>query len=478
LQSAMAGVNPFLLIVTLTLQVFGPADAVRTFPSVIARLPQGPQARGLSDFVPKLKYDCKVDTEDGRLDRWISVTPHISAAERAWSWVSFTEWQKWIEAQVGLTEAEEPSFDFDPFILRNRTEFGSRTLLKTVMAPTSGDPCTTTYSASCSTDEELEIIKEELCHSSDIGKPTVTVLPLGSFSKSMSVCGHEIKYDYGYWGTGRTLDVFVIDENGKGQKMERGQCVEISTINPSNGIHLSELDYDLMGLGSTDFGANASKVEKVVRMLNGTLHGIAQGLLKKGEEILEGGHDALEVANKLDEDLVNGSQVAVNTSVKWIKRLTLATMVETCLCCDTEVIDTNESLPEHCRVAYTLGGQDKSQTLKYTLKTTAGTLYNLAQTAGGWLVPFLGGNIVRETHTRTCHFTCGMRKAYLYEPYRFGKVRKVPGLALQTWFIPNPASFFGTASGAAGEIAEEVIVEGAAQGAANSVVTDIVSTAA
>jgi len=204
-----------------------------------------------------------------------------------------------------------------------------------------------------------------------------------------------------------------------------------------------------MVVGSDGLELRGANLEKV---MGNVMKNIIEMGVSRSDEVKEGVHDILDVmistGNSSDEE----KAAATDKGAKWIKKMTLDSMVPTCLCCDRKQIDENASYADHCMVAYTLGGQNQSDTAQYNMKTAVGTMYNLAKTAGNWVVPFVGGKIVSKAQEQSCHFTCDMRQPLAYEPYRFGKVRQVPGLAMKTWFVPDPESFF---SGAADELAAE-----------------------
>jgi len=431
----------------------------------------------LKRYVPTRQYSCKQETTYGSaygyLDRWVTVTPDTPGTHKAASWVNPTAWKQWGEEALDLVDPEKAELPFQPFALRQRSEYEGKLLYKQI-SMVNDNLCEASYTMHCIDDEsgkddpsmedDLQLIKSTKCAHIDDGAPKQTVISFGSFKNTHQDCAYS--QEASFWRNKTENQVLVQDHNGEFLPIPKGHCVSISTLDPSSGVSLSPLDADLMGSGFERLAGDATKLQRLTANIGRELVGIAQGIYNAGGTLVEAGQDVGTVVEAFDDDLAKGGVDAGEKSVKWIKRLTLDTEVESCLCCNLEFIDTGDFMAEHCQVAYTLGGQDKSQTLKYAAKTAAGTLFNLAKTAGNWLVPFLGANLVNSGNVAACQYVCDLRQPHLFEPYRFAKVRKVPGLAMQTWFIPNPRTFFAAAG------ATDVIAEGAATSVAANVATD------
>lgn len=410
----------------------------------------------IKDHIPAGQYECKQDTPLGLLDRWISVTPDTHVTTKLKNWTSLTHWQERIETALDLADHERPELPFDPYNLRSRSAYTDKLLAKTMTY--FPQECTHLYKANCK-DELLEIIKTTSCAMIDDGKPTTEAIAVGSFNKQLQLCSETI--EPGVFSNGSKQHVIVSEE---GHILPDGNCVVISTLDPSKGVDLTPLDADLMGTGFKKLASDLTKMQRLKRNVERELTGIVNGLVDKAEQVVEAGSDVVTVVQEFDTDMKRGSEEASEKSAKWFQRLAISTEVDTCLCCDQLHVETHDTMAEHCMVAYTLGGEDKNQSVKHTMKTIAGSLYNLVNTAGNWLVPFIGSNIVSQGHGAACQYVCDLRKPHLYEPYSHGHVRKVPGLAMQTWFIPNPRSFYSSAtSGATAAVA---------QGTATSVVAE------
>eukprot|EP00929_Paragymnodinium_shiwhaense_P075408 TRINITY_DN38556_c0_g2_i1.p1 TRINITY_DN38556_c0_g2~~TRINITY_DN38556_c0_g2_i1.p1 ORF type:complete len:570 (-),score=113.32 TRINITY_DN38556_c0_g2_i1:48-1631(-) len=439
-------------------------------------------------ITPDLRTSCWVTLENKNgktdvFDRWISVQPKVSTSKKAHSWISLDNWTAWFNSTAGLSaETYAPTFKFDPFVLRNQEAYSERLLLKVMetYGNDATDMCNTEVKVACQ-GGYLQLLTKRDCSFKQVrGEDAqVTTKPFSSLHHSYSFCAHEEK-STGYFGRGLkyTTDVIVVDDVGGDHLILRGNCVEVSLINPTSGIELTPLNHDLMGSGPDLLAeADIGRLDKIALKLSHTANAIAVGLVHQVEGVVEGVDDAITVAERLGTDVDEGAEDAKNKTVKWVKRLMLDTMVETCLCCDDKVIDTQDRMADRCMVAYTLGGEDKEETIKYSLKTAAGTLYNLAQTAGGWLVPFLGGNIVQESHKSACQFVCDLRKPGEFEKYGYAQVRRVPGLAFQTWFIPNPSAFASSAAAGTAEAAAEGAANGAATNVGNNIVAGAVDAA-
>mmetsp|Transcript_70953 Transcript_70953/g.112149 ORF Transcript_70953/g.112149 Transcript_70953/m.112149 type:complete len:495 (+) Transcript_70953:44-1528(+) len=419
-----------------------------------AGLSLGTQAgNAIKEQIPVGQYACKQQTDYGLLDRWVSVTPDTPTISKLKVWGSYTSWKEWAEEALDLADHEKPELPFEPYALRDRSQYKDKLLAKIMTS--APKECTSLYKASCA-EELMSIIETKTCAMVNEGRPVSEAIALGSFNKEMKFCSKTVEPRL--WRNGSKTDVVVSDN---GHILPDGQCVVISTLDPSKGIDLTKLDADLMGSGFKNLASDLTKMERLARNVQKELNGIVNGLVDKAGLVVEAGSDVVTVVQELNTDLRSGADEASDKSMEWIKRLTLSTEVDTCLCCDQEEIDKQDKMASHCLVAYTLGGEDKNKTVKHTIKTIAGTLYNLAHTAGNWLVPFLGANIVSQSHSAACRYVCDLRKPHLYEPYSFGQVRKVPGLAMQTWFIPNPRSFYSSATGTAASATTEAVVEGA-----------------
>jgi len=395
-------------------------------------------------------YSCQVVSGNETLDRWVSVQPQQELSTKALKLFSFAEWKAHLESAMGVEPAEAAGINFDPVVLRGPAEYGDRILVKTMSTSSAGETCIDTVKVACS-EGKLTLVTASRCSGSpEDAEEQTRAEALGLLGQGLTFCSHGPKRTLGFFGAAWSKDVVVLDEAGQGQVLPAEECATISVLDPNNGIDLGDLNSDMMGLGQGQFHGSANVTKAMMAKLNATLWGVYAGALEKGQAASEASEDALRVVQALAEDASSGGEAAAEKSLKWLKKMALASMVETCLCCDKPAMGTGELLSDHCKVAYTLGGENRSETLQYAVKTMAGTMYNLAQTAGGWLVPFVGGNIVQHAHKSACSFTCGLRKPHLYEPYRFGKVRKVPGMAFQTWFVPNPNAFLASAAGAEG----------------------------
>jgi len=432
-----------------------------------------------ASWKPKFHYGCQVSTKKtGMMDRWVSVSPDSGLASKAKSVFNIKNWASRVKQVMGDTYNSSAEFSFDPFVMRSRTEYGGRILFKTVVVPHSGeaaDSCIATYQANCPDTEEetdkrahLQLIKKETCGASE---ETTKILRFSALKKKRFFCTRKAKKASVLdWNGQSSQDVYVTDANGQAHAVHIGNCVRVSTVNPTEGIRLDDLDSHMMGTGLKNLSGNSQKLAQVmvkvkdtVNVIAGSLAGAAgltQGAkdpieaVTKSFNVLKGafnaGKDVVNATKEVNGTVLNASFSVGKTSVELVKKLVVSSMVETCLCCDAKGVDGDDDVIEHCKVAYTMGGQNQSQKLKYSTKAAAGTLYNLAQTAAGWLVPFVGGNIVRQSHKVACHYACGLREPLtgdrLNEPYQFGQVRKVPGMALNTWYIPNPATFFASAT--------------------------------
>mmetsp|Transcript_22052 Transcript_22052/g.48217 ORF Transcript_22052/g.48217 Transcript_22052/m.48217 type:complete len:461 (+) Transcript_22052:69-1451(+) len=399
-------------------------------------------------------YMCQMDTaEFGTVDRWISVQPEPHGATAVASWLSPSEWEAWMKNSTYETPQE---FGFEPFILRSRAEYEGRAVIKVVESTgifegdnfvEQGTPCTIEYKMDCSA-KGLHLLKQDTCKVLDEES-----YYFGNFQKQRSFSPHGPEQSFPFSRTFKKKDIYVLDETGDWGKVQEGFSVAVSILDPTKGITLSELDSDVMVAGSEDLELRGATLEKVIDHLDKT---VIETRTKLGNDLKEGIQDIRDAMKKVNNSNISSSDeennVAIDKGAKWIKKLTLDSMVPTCLCCDQKRIDESMSYADHCMMAYTLGGQNKSDTINYNMKMAAGTMYNLVKRAGSWVVPYVGGRLVSQAQKQSCHFACDMRQPLAYEPYRFGKVRQVPGLAMKTWFVPDPESFF---SGAADELAAE-----------------------
>jgi hypothetical protein len=372
------------------------------------------------------------------LDRWVAVTPSSeNAASQVRRWVVNEGWNTTFDDMFNDDSSERKPLPFTPFILRNRSQYTGRELARSTMTGGKHDGCEYTYSVQCvkamwSVTSEWSVLKTTRCGQ----RTTEKTLRFTPVSTSMTVCTAEEQAisDWGWFNQDAWhRKAFAVDNSGQLDEMPKGECVQIAALDPSSGIDLDDLDGDLMGSGTDDLANNATKMQHIKKFAENAGRDFVKGILDTAGQVIEGGVDVVKVVNASIDNDTDASNMTGNLTVKWVKRLSLATMVDMCLCCNTDVVETNETMAAHCKSAYTLGGQNKTNKWAYYGKATAGTLYNLAKTIGSVLVPFVGGSLVGEGHEKVCQYTCGLRKPLLYEPYEFGKVRQVPGMALKTW---------------------------------------------
>lgn len=390
---------------------------------------------------------CQVDTaEFGTVSRWLSVEPRFKAERAAQDWLSPESWSAW---NTGDTEALRAKFNFDPFVLREKAQYDGRVMAQIVSAQGTfegnvfmpshmpSDVCYTIFSTHCD-EKGLQFKSEKRCGD----QPVITdEAYFGSSNEKQTLCPMAARRNFPFSRHGQAQDVYVMGTDGQWQQVQGGNCLKISVLDPTKGITLSELDGDLMGWGTdyltnngTQLGALLGGVVDSLKDLKDTAKTQVVEGFKDVQEMIEARRN-LSLGNVSAEEM----EIAVNKTRKWATRLTKASVVPTCLCCDEEWTYSTGKLADHCLVAYTLGGQNKSDTLTYNLKVTAGTLFNLVRMAGNWFVPFIGGQLVSKAHEQSCQFTCDMRQPLSYEPYKWGQVQSVPGVALQTWWIPSPS---------------------------------------
>merc|ERR1712176_197936 len=136
---------------------------------------------------------------------------------------------------------------------------------------------------------------------------------LGTVKPSHKLCSGTSGGDFFGFRQASEEQIFVPDEKGEAQVLPQGQCVTISTLDPSSGISLDELDADLMGTGFRNLAENATKLERLLGNINTTLVGIVDGFVGTIDAVAEGAMDAVKVVNDLNTSLANGTKAGVNT---------------------------------------------------------------------------------------------------------------------------------------------------------------------
>lgn len=342
---------------------------------------------------------------------------------------------RWFLVQPG---DDDRTPEFDPYILRKLEE---RSILKTIestdptAAPDPDFPCVREYSLKCM-DSYLTVVKKKRCGAN----PATTKHIYFGSRRSIKLCS-EIRPTFSPWGKVRTMDVIVMDKNQEEKHLSRGRCVVISTMNPEDGITLSPLDGDMMGDGADTLAQNAPKVYELLARLKDAGAGVVKKMDEIGKEIVSDRKGVVKSSAESSTDEM------MDTAVKLIKRMTISSQVDACLCCDKQVVPIDESKASHCMSAYALvartiaGEKDYAlDTRKYPLKTGGETVYMRGPDLMNQLTPIdpRGDRSDKMvTQSQACKFACYMRTPGLFDKYEYGTVCKVPGLAFENWFVPQ-----------------------------------------
>jgi len=389
---------------------------------------------GIDRVTPSIHYSCQHKFEaGGSLDRWITVAPDFSGVNKVKKWVNPATWAHLAEETLDIADKEKVTLTFSPFVLRSRKEYTGNILIKESHSVSGETDYSSTYEVQCTGDDELQVVVKKTSN----GETSDKVVSFGAFSNGLNLCSKSSEATY--FTKAKVTKIQVRDAKGDYKTLPDGQCVDVSTVDPTKGIVLTKLDADLMGSGLENIGDNKSKMQRLTDKISHQVEHMAGDAIGDGEDVAgDAANDAKEVINGFKDDLAGGSVEAGKKTAKWLKKAAFDSKVDTCLCCDEREVSEEDKMASHCMVAYTLGGEDASSKAKYATKAAVGTLYNLAKTAAGWVVPVIGGQLVAGANDVACAFSCQLREPSRFEPYKYSTIQQVPGLAMSTWFIPGP----------------------------------------